>query len=438
MSYPLLQLVDAPDVAASVRVDLNAGLVRTVSDDFSLGAPESEGDAYYGPRAVALPLMVRGTRAAAAAALGVVARAVTREGWLRVQIDATSAPTWVRFDPGSVSPLGWEHIRNGAPEDRWLATLTLTADPYMVGAEVVAGTWEVSNTPSAGTNPMRFEVPPVAGEMLAPATVRVTKTGTGGFPGLAVGVGSVAPLMVAGASWSASALTGAVSSSAWAGGSYRTTTASLAGSWAPLATFTPPASPTGRRRLLVQMSGTADAGAVALQVVASSPAAAGSVSAASRTVVLRANSRGWVDLGAVPYPLADGSALGVSSPTVYTVSARRVTPGGELQIGAAALLVGHDDASLRLVQPVPGVGTGAAVVLLDGAASSVAMASSGQMVPTPGGWGGWPALSPHRDNHVFVAQSLDAVPVSGRADDMGSTVGVEVTYRPRYLWGLAT
>ena len=61
---------------------------------------------------------------------------------------------------------------------------------------------------------------------------------------------------------------------------------------------------------------------------------------------------------------------------------------------------------------------------------------AGAPTRSPGVAGGWPYLSPTRENHLWVAQTLDPTFATGVHDSHTSTSEVTVTYRPRYLWGV--
>ena len=70
MSWPVVQLVSAPNVDATVLCDFNTedlgASVRVLGDSFSVGAPTLEGDVdalnpVYGPRTLEWTVQVEGT-----------------------------------------------------------------------------------------------------------------------------------------------------------------------------------------------------------------------------------------------------------------------------------------------------------------------------------------------------------------------------------------
>lgn len=59
--------------------------------------------------------------------------------------------------------------------------LTITAEPFAYGVRVNAGSFTVSNDPAAGTNPCRFDITSVQGDVPTPLMLVSTGTGTSGM-----------------------------------------------------------------------------------------------------------------------------------------------------------------------------------------------------------------------------------------------------------------
>ena len=180
MTYPLVQLVDQPDLAATVRFDFNGDDLRWPDhDSFDLGSPPLLGDpdgvgSEYGLRALAFRLMIRGGSHAVALALQAqLARELQRnENWLLFQLSPTAAPVWFkvyRSSPGAVSLA--EVDVDDETGSTWQIGVSLVADPFAYGERVILGPYTVTNSPSVGVNPMRVTLPDIKGDAPAPLDI---------------------------------------------------------------------------------------------------------------------------------------------------------------------------------------------------------------------------------------------------------------------------
>jgi hypothetical protein len=443
-TWPLVQFVSAPADDAEVRLDLNAigaqlASTRVHADGFSLGSPSLDGEPgnrgrVWGGRQLSLPLDVGGSRSAALGLLRRVGREVAREeNWLRFQLGPNTDPVWHHTYASRPEPVSLDRVYNDETrDDTWVATLAIDADPFGVGRERTLGPFTTTNHPASGTNPMRVALPPVEGEVPAPAAVRVVKAAAGGMLGPAVAVGGTAPGVVSAPTWGAG-VGAAVTAAGWLAGSYRPT-GTLA-DWTTLATWTPAGLPPRRWRTLLRASGSSDVGSLQLRWVVASPGVSSQVVSDPVTVPVVGQLR-WVDLGAVPWPLVDGAALGVSAGTTLTLQARRLVPGGDLRLDGTLLMVPAAPGDDLLLMPADNVGTAAVSLLADADARRALMAVGGAPMRPPGVLGGWPYLHPDRTNVLLVGQNVTPTRVPGRNDDPASTTAVTVTYRPRHLWGL--
>lgn len=146
MSYPLVQLTDAPSVSATVLYDLNVDRDQYAgSDGVDFGAPEWTGapDAVGGVdgyRTVALTHWFDASKAGAYVELGALSKVLLRSDcWLLVQMTDLSEPRWFhvwRSTPASLSPDQVFIQPSGALRGLWGISLSLTADPYLYGERV--------------------------------------------------------------------------------------------------------------------------------------------------------------------------------------------------------------------------------------------------------------------------------------------------------------
>ena len=441
--WPSMRFCEGPSVDSATRYDLNANGIgydsRLIKAGFLLGMPTLSGEPggrgrVWSDRVLDLPLEIVGIKGHALPRLERVARELMRpENWLEWQLSQDAAPRWFRTYSAPPSALSLDQVhRDPYRRDVWTTTLSAPADPFAVGEPVELGPFTVTNHPTSGT-PMRLVLPAAEGETHAPATVRVAKATSGPMLGPAAAVAPTEPATLIASSWGAGA-GGQVSDSGYVAGAYRPTTGTL-DDWTTVATFAPAGLPYGRWRNLLRLAGSSDTGSVMLRWRVSATGVSSRVHSTPVVVPVRQQQR-WVDTGEVPWPLVDGTALGVTSATVLTLEAKRVQTGGELRLDdALTMLPAGPDTTLLRVSPDAVTGA-SSLVLIDGAARQVAMAAAGAPIRTPGTAGGWPYLSPHDENHLWVAQNLDPTTLSGTHDQIGSTTEVTVTYRPRYLWGV--
>lgn len=280
---------------------------------------------------------------------------------------------------------------------------------------------------------MTLDLEDIEGEAPAPATVVISKTTSGPMLGPSVAVTATDHGTFTPDSWG-SAVAAAVTDANFIAGSYRPTTGTLA-DWTTVATFTPADLAFGRWRTLLRVSGSTDAGSIALRWKVSATGVASQVYSTPVVVPVHQQRR-WVTAGEVPWPLVDGTALGVTGDTVLTLQAKRIQSGGELRFdNRLVMLSAAPEATLIRLEPDSVSGSSSAV-LIDAENRQAAAAVAGAPTRSPGVAGGWPYLSPTRENHLWVAQTLDPTFATGVHDSHTSTSEVTVTYRPRYLWGV--
>lgn len=438
MTWPRFQFTTGPSDDAAVRLDLNAEGIqmadsRVLVDGFGLGMPELDGEPgargrAWGPRTAALPWKVTGSKQAAIAVLGLLARELAREeNWLRTQLSPQSAPRWLRTYAASAEQVSLDQVYWDAESDTWRTTLSVPADPFALGPRVDLDPVTITNSPLTGAHPMQLELPPVLGEVPAPALVVLEKTAAGGMLGPLVAVTDQATTVHAASSWGP-AVGAAVTAAGYLAGSYRPTTGDLA-EWTVVGTWEPGVLPQGRRRVLVRVGATAGAGAVLLRAVVGGLVI-------PPVLVQCTDQVRWVDLGSLPYPMPDDDGLGAAPAVPVVIAARRARPGGELRLDNRLMLIdGAWDADLLKLTARDG-GTGPVRVAVNADARRARAVIADAAVPPPAAAGGWPHLHPGRANHLLVAQNVDPLPLAGRHDDAASTTTVRVSYQPRYLWGV--
>lgn len=443
--WPRVRFCDGPSRDAVTRLDLNErGLSyepsRVRADGFSLGMAELSGEPggrgrVWTERTLPLPLLVRGARPQALARLEAVARELTRsENWLEWQLSAESAPRWFHTYAAAPSPLSLDRVYVDGTRvgDTWTATLSAPADPFAVGEPIVLGPYAVTNHPASGALPMWLDLPAVEGEAAAPLEVVLEKTAAGGMLGPAVAVTEHAPGVVTAASWGA-AVASAVTDGGYLAGAYRSTAGALT-DWTTVGTFQPAGLARGRWRTLLRAGGASANGSLLLRWRVAAAGVSSRVYSTPRLVTVGQQIR-WIDAGEVPWPLTSGR-LPVTGTTVLTLEAKRVVPGGEIRFDDRLLMLsGEPDTTLLRLSP-DYVGTGAVSAVIDAEDRVAEMAVAGAPMRSPAAAGGWPYLSPHRPNRLWVAQSLEPTAMAGVHDNAASTVTVTATYRPRYLWGV--
>ena len=157
---------------------------------------------------------------------------------------------------------------------------------------------------------------------------------------------------------------------------------------------------------------------------------------AEPVVVDVVNQARWVDLGTIPWPLADAGALSVAHQASAWLWVQRMEAGGELLFDNQLLMVPVGDDSTLLAAGLRDAGAANTRVLIDAVDRRALAATSSGALPAPRARGGWPLLHPGRDNVMTVFQNLDPTRIPGRNDAHGTPSTVTVKYRPQYLWGV--
>lgn len=179
----VIQFVDQISASPTVRLDLNtmAGglMVDTAGVDFSppplrravISTLMSDGEIIpataYGNRVLKLPLKILpGTTDAAATLMQNLARELDRpNNILKVQLDGATSPVF--FRTYAAPDYAFAMLRLALTLNT-VVTLEIQAEPFALGLkETIAGV-TVTEDPAAGTNPMRWDITGVRGDVETP------------------------------------------------------------------------------------------------------------------------------------------------------------------------------------------------------------------------------------------------------------------------------
>ena len=120
----------------------------------------------------------KASEALGAQAVEDLVRQLSVDNILKVQLDGAPAPVFFRTfaDADFAAAVRTVLIRDTT------VTLQIEARPFAYGPRVTAGTFTVSNNPAAGTNPCRFDITGVLGDVPTPLLLLATSTGASGAP----------------------------------------------------------------------------------------------------------------------------------------------------------------------------------------------------------------------------------------------------------------
>jgi len=120
----------------------------------------------------------KSTPALGAQAVEDLVRQLAVDNILKVQLDGHPNPVFYRtFGNADFAAV----VRTVLIQDATI-TLSIEAEPFAWGPRVSAGTFTVSNDPAAGTNPCRFDISSVQGDVPTPLLLVSTSTGSSGAP----------------------------------------------------------------------------------------------------------------------------------------------------------------------------------------------------------------------------------------------------------------
>lgn len=119
----------------------------------------------------------KSTPALAAQAIEDLCRQLAVDNILKIQMDGGTPVFYRTFGDADFAAA----VRSVLIQDTTI-TLSIEAEPFAYGPRVSAGTFTVSNNPANGTNPCRFDVTGVLGDVPTPLLLVATTTGASGAP----------------------------------------------------------------------------------------------------------------------------------------------------------------------------------------------------------------------------------------------------------------
>jgi hypothetical protein len=176
----------------TVSLDINSQTVGLmVADGYNLDPPKylkgyaasslrdgsTPVNSVAGNRILSIPIVVTtATRDLAATAIELLGQQIAVDNFLKVQFGSTPVFFRTFADP----EYAWEVKKTLTHSSQ--ITLELEAEPFAYGLRVNAGSFTVSNDPANGTNPCRFDVTGVTGDVPTPLFMLATSTGASGAP----------------------------------------------------------------------------------------------------------------------------------------------------------------------------------------------------------------------------------------------------------------
>ena len=128
-------------------------------------------------RILSIPIIVnKADRDLAATAIELLGKQIAVDNFLKVQFGSTPVFFRTFADPD----YAWDVKKTLTNKSS--ITLQLEAEPFAYGLRVDAGAFTVANDPAAGTNPMRFDITGVTGDVPTPLFMLATSTGNSGAP----------------------------------------------------------------------------------------------------------------------------------------------------------------------------------------------------------------------------------------------------------------
>ena len=457
------QFVDAIASSPTVRLDLNAassgfsvkrdGLdlsppaMRRASVSTLLADGETITAAAYSNRTVKLPVqLVAKSASAVATALSNLARELNRPmNILKVQLDSMPSPVFFRTFRSPDYALDLQRIR---AQYTTVAALEIPAEPFGYGLRVTGSPVTVNNDPANATNPCRFDVTGVTGDVETPALILADP-----------GANAFAPVLTVRRHGTPSNLTGYFQAESGTLGTDTTSVGSVTAhsnstvarvSFSTVATMatrvtlaTVPGSAgtdvRGTYRVLVMAASSNATSTYGLRFkMVESTGSTDLVVGDTATFVPPDTGRYLTDLGLIQVPVGvdpgfDGYGAAVNAAALsLQVQASRLTGAGSLDLDFVAVVpVGEEYTA---------VGAAPDAVVLDGPNDTVWTPDgsgnvSSTLVPLIPRIGSLPMLTPNQTNRFWLLRPDGlAGGTAGRGQDTKSrTTSVTGSYWPRFL-----
>ena len=193
MAFICQFVADMASSSPAVRLDLNSTGMRVLTSGLELGPTLFEkgyvsSTLRHGKRPVRstginqilrIPVEINeASEALGAQAVEDLVRQLAMDNILKVQLDGAPAPLFYRtFGDADFAAA----TRSVLIRDTTI-TLQIEAEPFGYGPRVSLGSFTVSNNPAAGTNPCRFDITGVLGDVPTPLLLLATSTGASGAP----------------------------------------------------------------------------------------------------------------------------------------------------------------------------------------------------------------------------------------------------------------
>jgi hypothetical protein len=449
----------------TVSLDINnASAGIWVADGYSLDPPKytkgyaanslrhgsTPTNSVAGNRMLIIPLRVNtADRDAAATAIQNLGLQISVDNFLKVQFGSTPVFFRTYADPD----YAWDVMKTLTHESK--VTLQLEAEPFAFGTRVNAGTFTVSNDPAAGTNPCRFDITGVTGDVPTPLFMLATSTGASGAPSGLVNKWAHFGMRRRGTPGNYSNViqaeamtqgTGAVvtADATMSGGSKSRIGFGTPGNTLRLSdTFpdngTAVADARGEYRVYARCALTVGTDTISVQLGYGSSSATAVFNDAQS--IANVTNPYWVDLGKVPVPpysdpvkhgYAGGADLKVLLPFIG-LWATRTAGTGSLDVDCLYFLPADDR---TLITRFPTTDTtyaidgttreGGSVYGVNTALDTIqTIASPPQIV----GGGGFPELIPGQTNRIHMLRNVD---VTGTGDAITNTTTIQCYYWPRW------
>lgn len=480
MPYPEVQFVAAPEVGAAVLFDFNSNTgtapAQIIDGTFTLGTPSVTGDpdglgVQYGPREVGFSLLVYGPRAAALATQALLARTfmLRRRGWLRVKMDAVSAPVWVRTYTPTPGELDFQFAALDGEPDAWQIEVTVAAEPLVRGVRIALWSGTINNNPVHATNPMGVTLPAVIGDAPAPLRIEANFSATHNQADILWSTAAVpsghTPIVWkigTGDGWTLGSDTSApVADATFSNSTYRRVTfATTTTLTTRLAGPAPAAVAPGRYRVMLRTARDATTGSFAFRLGYRTLYGGDRFEGSPTVVMDRGTSAAtvhttWVDLGEFTFPTPRTSAdlTAVAGIPQIALQVARLSGSANCVLDAFVLLP-VDVATVTtleswekcdiLVSEFAGQGPQAIAgeeQVWDGdSESSVRRDPAGLLdaLVMPANRGQFPTVRPGVLNRLSLIQQMrlaaGSFGTTNNTDVLTHSAFVEVSYQPRHLW----
>lgn len=183
--WPRVQFVDAPDLSANVRYDLNDGDAGPLAEGWSLGSPALQGDpdsvgTKWLPRELSFTQAIDGSISEGRDVewhINALRREMyRRSNWLLFHLSPEKPPVWFQTYRSDSGPLDFDELFDNQDQHDWELPVKLAARPWAIG-ERVTHTFNYQTNPRTdrGTvedGRLSLQLPQIKGELPPPLRVK--------------------------------------------------------------------------------------------------------------------------------------------------------------------------------------------------------------------------------------------------------------------------